>query len=70
MERVPVLSSNIAGLAYDETSKILEIEFKSGGVHQYSGVEPDTFKSLQEAPSLGAFLHANIKGNYQAQKVI
>ena len=36
MYRIPVSSSNLASVGYE--GGILEIEFKSGSVYQYSGV--------------------------------
>lgn len=38
MDRETVQSSNIASVGYDLSSSTLEIEFKSGGIYQYSGV--------------------------------
>jgi len=38
MERKAVRSTNVASVGYDPKSKVLEIEFKSGGVYQYANV--------------------------------
>lgn len=38
MKRIPVSSSNLASVGYDEISQALEIEFLHGGVYQYFGV--------------------------------
>ena len=32
MERQPVKSTNVKAVGYDEEQKVLEVEFKSGGV--------------------------------------
>ncbi|HKO77819.1 MAG TPA: KTSC domain-containing protein [Flavobacterium sp.] len=38
MRRQSVKSSNIAAIGHDETNKVLEIEFLSGGIYQYLDV--------------------------------
>jgi hypothetical protein len=37
MEQIPVSSSTVKSVGYDEASAILRVEFKSGGVYQYFG---------------------------------
>ena len=70
MERQPVEGSNIESVGYDPDGQILEVEFKSGGVYQYSGVESEMFRSLMDAKSIGSFLRTNIvQGDYEATKV-
>jgi hypothetical protein len=70
MKRIPVKSSNIAEVGYDEGTKILEIQFKSGGVYQYAGVEPYTHADLIGAESIGRFVNQNIvKAGFKAQKM-
>lgn len=70
MERIPVKSSNIASVGYDEGNKTLEIQFKSGAVYQYSGVEPQTHADLMAAESVGKFVQQNIvKAEFKGQRV-
>lgn len=61
MERIPVQSSNIAAIGYDDTNAILEVEFLNGSIYQYYGVPRDTYDSLMNAASKGSFLNAFIK---------
>ena len=35
MMRIPVASSNVATVGYDEATNTLEVEFKDGSVYQY-----------------------------------
>lgn len=58
-------SSQIKAVGYDEPSKTLGIEFKSGGLYHYLEVPAAVYQELLEAPSLGKFLHARIKGVYK-----
>lgn len=67
MERQPVSSSNIKSIGYMEP--ILEIEFHSGGVYQYSKVVPEVYRSFLESESLGKYFAQYIKGTYTCEKI-
>ena len=69
MNRAAVSSSNIVSAGYDPVLKILEVEFRQGGVYQYSYVPEKTYIAFMQAPSKGAFLEANIKGIYPYKKI-
>ena len=69
MERTIVSSSNIDSIGYDENSKVLEIEFKNGGVYQYANVPKEIFAALMKASSHGGFFHAKIKDRFPTIKV-
>jgi len=65
----PVSSSNIHAIGFDDEKKILAVEFKSGGIYHYAGVEPDLALDLVNAESVGRFYSQNIKGKFQGQKM-
>lgn len=67
--RNPVKSSNVVAVGYDEKSKILEVEFKSGGVYGYRTVEKPVYESLIKAESIGRFFLREIKGKYPYAKL-
>jgi hypothetical protein len=70
MERTPVKSSNVASVGYDGANKILEVAFRSGGIYQYTGVEPKTHADLMGAESVGRFVNQNIvRAGFKAQKM-
>jgi len=69
MDRIPVKSSNIRSVGYDEDSSVLEIEFNSGMVYQYLNVPENEYEGLMNAASKGRYLNRNIKGRYQDIKV-
>ena len=69
MERLPVSSSNLASVGYDEVGQVLEVEFRHGGIYQYSGVSAEVFSELLAAASLGGFLAKNIKPRYPFRRV-
>ena len=59
MQRQPVESSNIASIGVE--NGVIEVEFKHGGVYQYSGCSPDLCEQFLAAPSKGAFFGKHIK---------
>jgi hypothetical protein len=69
MQRVPVSSSTIAEIGYDEPRRILEILFKNSSVYQYFDVPPQEHQSLMQASSHGQYLNANIKGRFRYARV-
>lgn len=69
MERIPVESSNIASIGYDEDTNTLEIEFHNGGVYQYFDVPFAVYDGLMEANSKGQYLAQQIKGQFRYVKV-
>jgi len=67
MERIPVSSSNLASVGYEEG--VLEVAFKSGSVYQYSGVPESVYKALMSAPSHGKYFVAYIRNNYSYRQI-
>lgn len=61
MNRIPVTSSNLASIGYDEGTQTLEIEFRSGAIYQYFGVSSDVHAALMAASSHGSYFAANIR---------
>jgi hypothetical protein len=62
MKRETIESSNIKSLGYDPETETLEVEFNSGQIYQYEGVNGDLHQNLINAESVGSFFHSNIKG--------
>lgn len=69
MDRNAVKSSNIKSVGYDPLNEVLEVEFISGGIYQYSGFSQDKFDSFINSPSLGRWFAAEIRGKYPMQKM-
>jgi len=65
MHRTPVVSSDLRSVGYDPSSKALEIEFNSGGVHQYHDVPQTIYEQLMAASSHAKFFHALIRNVYR-----
>jgi hypothetical protein len=69
MKRTPVKSSNIKSVGYDPASQTLEVEFASGGVHQYAGVSTAQHAALLKAKSIGQHFHREIRTTHKAKQV-
>ena len=62
---MPMLrSSNLSNAEYNEETRQLTIEFKSGTTYTYADVDEATYASLLTAPSPGAYFAANIKDKF------
>lgn len=70
MQRDNVNSSNLASVGYDADSNTLEVQFKYGGIYQYSNVPESVYTGLMNASSHGQYFDANIKkGGYSFRKI-
>ena len=70
MDRVPVNSTDLAGVGYDDAKRILEIEFRSGAVYEYGDVPPTVYAALMAAASHGKYFNQFIrKGPYSCVRV-
>lgn len=64
IELIPVSSSNISAIGYDESQNVLQIEFNNGRLYEYYGVPPYVFNELLGAGSKGTYANQNIYKNY------
>ena len=68
-QRIPVNSSNIKSLFYDEAKKELEVEFygkpTSGPtkIYSYTPITLQCFKELRDSDSVGAYFSTHIRSN-------
>jgi len=69
MERVPVESSHIRSIGYDENTSRLEIEFKDGTVYEYDDVPQHVHEELMAADSQGVYANSNIYKKYTQRKI-
>lgn len=69
MKRESVESSNLASVGYDANNNVLEVEFKHGGVYQYTDVPQSVYEELMNAESHGKYFAANIRNDYEFQKI-
>ncbi|GBD95936.1 hypothetical protein BMS3Abin06_00816 [bacterium BMS3Abin06] len=66
---IPVVSSNVESIGYEEGTQTLRVKFLNGSVYDYKNVPIMEFEQLKNAQSVGSYLNRNIKGNYTYEKV-
>ena len=59
-----VFSSMVSALSYDGETSELTVEWAKGGSGVFSGVSEDVANSAANAPSVGNFVHNQLKPNY------
>jgi YD repeat-containing protein len=69
MERKRISSGNIRAVGYDARSRMLEIEFSSGSIVQYSGVSDEVHRRLLNSPSPGSYFRDQIEENFSSKRV-
>lgn len=69
IDQIPVSSSNVQAIGYDESTQTLRVWFLNNSIYDYSNVPPMEFEALKNAPSIGSYLARNIKGVYSYSKV-
>ena len=70
MEMIPVSSSNIAAIGYDEHNATLTIQFiKDNAAYEYYDVPQYEYDALMAADSKGSYASKNIYKVYRQQKI-
>ena len=68
MKFIPVESSMILGVRYDEASQHLEIIFRTGEKYRYKNLPPSEYDGLMNAESQGRYMHQKILGRYEYER--
>jgi hypothetical protein len=65
MERMPVTSSNVVSVGYDEPSRTLEVEYTGGRIYRYFAVPNSVNDGLiavsRRGESVGKYVDQNVK---------
>ena len=69
MERLPVKSRNVKSVGYDPEEKVLEVQFISGGIYQYAGLQPGMFADLLAAESIGRFVSQVVRAGRRGLRI-
>lgn len=67
MNMIPVSSSNIASIGYENGT--LYVAFNRGGLYAYSGVPVSIYHGLMSASSHGSYLASHVKGIYPYRRI-
>ena len=70
MRIATVASTTLATVGYDETRRLLQLEFCSRAVYLYFGVPPAAYQELLDAPSKGRCFNGTIRGRYPYRQVL
>jgi hypothetical protein len=68
-EMQPVASSNVQSIGYDENTETLYIRFLNGSLYIYKNVPIMVYEQLLGAPSVGSYMHRNIKGVFPYERI-
>ncbi|MCK9578981.1 MAG: KTSC domain-containing protein [Methanoregula sp.] len=69
VERQSVKSRILRTVGYDDSKKILEIEFTSGLVYQFIGVPPKVYADLMHSDEIGKFFSEKVRPKFQTKQV-
>ncbi|MBR8403937.1 KTSC domain-containing protein [Burkholderia cenocepacia] len=64
MEMIPVRSSAIRAVGYDQSSMRMRILFTQGHSYDFCRVPDDVYRGLMSAPSMGSYYNNVIKDRY------
>ncbi|MDD1686310.1 KTSC domain-containing protein [Methanoregula sp.] len=67
LERQPVKSRILNSVGYDDSTKILEIEFHNRLVYQYLGVPPKIYADLMRSEEIGKYFSEKIRPKFQTK---
>jgi len=68
-EMIPVSSSNIESIGYDDANQEVYVRFLNNTTYKYKGVTLYEFENFRDAPSQGSYLHRNFKNVYPYERV-
>jgi hypothetical protein len=69
MQMRNVSSGNLRAIGYDESSRVLRIEFTGGSVVDYANVSADTWRRFSSSGAMGSFFRDNIEEQYSERRV-
>lgn len=65
IKMIPVESSNVKSLGYDEDNKNIHVELISGEKYMYTNVPKKVFEDLLISTSIGAYMNRYLNGSYE-----
>ena len=70
LERHAVKSVILRSVGYDDSTKILEIEFHSGLVYQYLGVPSKVYTDLMCSGEVGKYFSDKVRTQFRTKQVV
>jgi hypothetical protein len=70
MRYLPIVSSNLESIAYDDDGAILGVRFQKSGEYRYFGVPRTVYDGFFTAPSAGRYFDQYVrKAGYAYQRI-
>jgi hypothetical protein len=69
MERQNVKSRILRSVGYNESTKILEIEFQNGLVYQFLDVPPKVYADLMHSGEIGKYFSEKVRPLFRTKQV-
>ena len=57
-------------MGYDESTKILEIEFQTGLVYQYAGVPLKVYQELLRSDEIGKYFIDKVRNRFRTKQIV
>jgi hypothetical protein len=70
LERHAVKSVILRSVGYDDSTKILEIEFHTGLVYQYLGVPSKVYSDLMRSGEVGKYFSDKVRTQFRTKQVV
>ena len=70
VDRQPVKSRILRSVGYNDSAKILEIEFQNGQIYQFSDVPPKVYADLMRSGEIGKYFSEKIRPRFQSKQVV
>lgn len=58
---VPVVSSNISAIGYDQAQQVMRVKFTNGSVYDYQHVPKEVHDKIMNADSVGSTFNKEVK---------
>ncbi len=68
LERQPVKSRILRSVGYDESTKILEIEFQNNLVYQFLDVPPKVYRELIRSDEIGKYFTDKVRNRFRTKQ--
>lgn len=69
LKRLPVPSRILRSVGYDETTKILELEFQTGAIYHYLRVPQKFYTNLMKSDEKYKYFSEKIRPRFTAKRV-
>lgn len=69
VDMVAVKSANVASIGHNAIEQILALEFINDTLYYYLDVPRYHYDELLRVPSIGSYLHRNLKGHYRYVRI-